>query len=112
MKGLHVEFYRPASHDNKTSNRTSDRYTEAILVGDGVFGPCDTDVDESAKTLPILIYRNYTTPGIHKIQMIHAVPLELRNAGKHTMFGGNFIYTSDSRFPQRFPIPVHDRVTP
>lgn len=25
------------------------------------------------------------------------------------MFGGNFIYTSDSRFPARHPIPVHDR---
>ena len=24
-------------------------------------------------------------------------------------FGGNFIYTSDSRFPSRFPIPIHDR---
>lgn len=26
-----------------------------------------------------------------------------------TMFGGNFIYTSDSRFPSDYPIPVHDR---
>ena len=25
------------------------------------------------------------------------------------MFGGNFVYTSDSRFPGRYPIPVHDR---
>jgi len=24
-------------------------------------------------------------------------------------FGGNFIYTSDSRFPSSFPIPIHDR---
>lgn len=26
-----------------------------------------------------------------------------------TMFGGNFIYTSDDRFPSDYPIPVHDR---
>lgn len=25
------------------------------------------------------------------------------------MMGGNFVYSSDSRFPNRFPIPVHDR---
>lgn len=25
------------------------------------------------------------------------------------MFGGNFIWTSDSRFPAKFPIKIHDR---
>jgi len=25
------------------------------------------------------------------------------------MFGGNFIYTSDSRFPNKYPIAIHDR---
>lgn len=25
------------------------------------------------------------------------------------MFSGAFVYTSDSRFPNQFPIPVHDR---
>jgi hypothetical protein len=25
------------------------------------------------------------------------------------MFGGNFVYTSDSRFPNDYPIPIHDR---
>ena len=25
------------------------------------------------------------------------------------MFGGNFVYTSDSRFPSDYPIPIHDR---
>ena len=25
------------------------------------------------------------------------------------MFGGNFIWTSDSRFPGDYPIPIHDR---
>lgn len=41
---------------------------------------------------------------------IHAVPAELE--GRHTMFGGNFIYTSDSRFRNisNQPIPIHDRV--
>ena len=40
----------------------------------------------------------------------YAVPAGLYKNNKHTMFGGNFIHTSDSRFPGRAPIPVHDRV--
>ena len=40
----------------------------------------------------------------------HAVPAGIYKSNKHSMFGGNFIHTSDSRFPGRAPIPVHDRV--
>ena len=36
--------------------------------------------------------------------------LDLLKSNTHSMFGGNFIYTSDSRFPSRAPIQVHDRV--
>lgn len=25
------------------------------------------------------------------------------------MFGGNFLYSSDSRFPFKYPLPIHDR---
>ena len=40
----------------------------------------------------------------------YAVPVKIYKSNKHSMFGGNFIHTSDSRFPGRAPIPVHDRV--
>lgn len=40
----------------------------------------------------------------------YAVPASILKGHKHSMFGGNFIYTSDSRFPEKRPIPVHDRV--
>jgi len=40
----------------------------------------------------------------------YAVPAGIYKSNKHSMFGGNFIHTSDSRFPGRAPIPVHDRV--
>lgn len=39
-----------------------------------------------------------------------AVPKSLRDAGKWPMFGGNFAYTSDSRFPADAPIKIFDRV--
>lgn len=40
---------------------------------------------------------------------VRAVPLLEWLAGRWTMMGGNFVHTSDSRFPV-YPLPVHDRV--
>lgn len=40
----------------------------------------------------------------------YAVPSGAYKNNKQTMFGGNWIYTSDSRFPSAGPIAVHDRV--
>ena len=47
----------------------------------------------------------------HRGKYMHAEPI---NPGDTSgcvgpMFGGNFVYTSDSRFPNKYPIPVHDR---
>ncbi len=51
-----------------------------------------------------LVYRE-------NLDHIHAEPVIDR--GKHYMFGGNFVKTSDSRFKDltgiRYPVPVHDR---
>ena len=41
---------------------------------------------------------------------IIAVPKSLLDSDKHYMFGGNFAYTSDSRFPSKAPIKIFDRV--
>lgn len=40
----------------------------------------------------------------------YAVPVEIYKSGRHSMAGGNFVYTSDSRFPGSAPLSVHDRV--
>lgn len=41
---------------------------------------------------------------------IIAVPYTIWKSGRHSMMGGNFLYTSDSRFPSDAPIAIHDRV--
>ena len=41
-------------------------------------------------------------------EYMYAVPVKDEN--KQTFFGGNFIYCNDSRFPNNYPIKVHDRV--
>ena len=43
-------------------------------------------------------------------QANYAVPIEIYKSKRHSMAGGNFIYTSDSRFPASAPISVHDRI--
>jgi hypothetical protein len=44
----------------------------------------------------------------------NAIPLDEARRKKWYMFGGNFLYTSDSRYKEvtscDYPIPVHDRV--
>lgn len=40
----------------------------------------------------------------------HAVPVQIYRSKKHAMFGGNFVHSSDSRFPDNAPVYVHDRV--
>ena len=44
-----------------------------------------------------------------KYSMI-AVPYSIYKSGRHSMMGGNFLYTADSRFPSEHPIAIHDRV--
>ena len=39
---------------------------------------------------------------------VYLVPYKLRK--QHTMFGGCFVYSSDSRFPENRPLPLHDRM--
>jgi hypothetical protein len=40
---------------------------------------------------------------------LHAEPVNPKKTGL-SMAGGNFVYSSDSRFPSNQPISVHDRI--
>ena len=44
---------------------------------------------------------------------LNFVPVALDHAGSWSMFGGNFVFSSDGRFVARYgaqPVAVHDRV--
>lgn len=47
-------------------------------------------------------------PGKRNLKYV-AAPIDYEGSGKWYMFGGHFIYSSDSRFPSDTPIHVHDR---
>ena len=105
---------------------------QGMLVGiyrDGHIGDCTnggvTGNERGARgaiaihqDLPELFEPKMDTPGLEIIQHpagtqygLIAVPLVFIDGDVGPMFGGNFIWTSDSRFRRLSPrpIPVHDR---
>ena len=103
-KGLTVSVLRDANGYDCTMQGPSSKLAKFTLIDDAVLAPFEPD--ENAPEINLV----RRTIGGH--EYVHAVPASL--AGKQVMFGGNFIYTSDSRFRKinAYPIPVHDRVEP
>lgn len=102
MKGLICSVYRDASGCDCTNHGVTSKAHTVILVGTGIpelFAPDD------CKPALRLVSRI-----IAGKPYLHAVPVAAQGTGiGEYMFGGNFIHTSDGRFPGRYPIPVHDR---
>jgi hypothetical protein len=97
--GLLVEIYRPYWGDCSNGG-LSHEHRKAILVGDGV-----PEIFSVTKDAPgVTIHQSQQDPNYH-----FAVPVEQPTGLCGPMFGGCFIYTSDSLFPCLYPIPLHDR---
>jgi hypothetical protein len=103
-KGLRVSIYKSGpdcTNDGVTANATS-----AVLVNaDGC--PRVPEIFGSNGDVPELII-GYDVVGGKTTY--YATPNALPPDGRTGyMFGGNFIYSEDSRFPFDYPVPVHDR---
>jgi hypothetical protein len=107
MKGLSCHVLRPVRNEEveavmyptgRTRNYPTDTLASVTLCGEGI-----VDLVEPTESQPafVLVKRNLFG-GEH----LHAEPAGLEG----TSFGGNFIFSSDGRFPSKYPIPVHDRV--
>jgi len=96
LTGLTVGVFREVDFPDCTANGITSKVSRILLVDDSIEGPFKVGKESS------ICGREY----------IHAEPrkesFEMRG-DRYGMFGGNFIYTSDSRFPNSYPIPVHDR---
>lgn len=100
-KGMLVDIYKPADGTDCTLRGVTSRSVRALLIaGD------EQELTEVRSALrdkyPILILEKDYVPGY-----VRVVPVS--NYKIRWTFGGNFIYSSDSRFPSPYPIPVHDR---
>ena len=98
--GLPVNVYRTPLGDC-TANGLSSRQTNLLLVGESI-DRVPFEVKENEDYL-VVEHRPRFNDYI-------ATPKSVLDAGVHAMFGGNFAYTSDSRFPADAPIKIMDRV--
>jgi hypothetical protein len=94
MKGLLVDVFG----SNCNNYGVTYKKELAILCGAGF-----AEIFESNSERPALVIR----PGRGGREFI-AVPTEA-SEDVYPMFGGNFVYSSDARFPSDQPIHVHDR---
>lgn len=101
-KGMLVFVYRHGS--DCTAGGITSKLDQIVLVGPGIEGPFEVKEGE-----PYLELQRKNVNG----EYLYAVP---RNDGDKSslvgpMFGGNFVYSSDSRFRRVcvYPLPVHDR---
>ncbi len=106
--GLFCSVYRDAKGTDCTNSGITSKVDRVILLGPGVEGPFDITAELPFETgyAPALYLHAWLESGeiVRRFASPHPDPHE----GGY-MFGGNFIYTSDSRFPGGCPIHVHDR---
>lgn len=81
-----------------TNNGISSKYNDLFLVGENI--PKIFEVEDIRKCIVLDYYKNY----------VRCKPVIYKN--KWYMAGGNFIYSSDSRFSNinQYPISIHDRI--
>lgn len=99
-KGLPVNVFK--TNYDCTANGISSKVDRLILIGDGVVELFEGKEDNS--DVVKLVRRQ-----IGKREYLHCEPLQKPIGKNGPMFGGNFIHTSDSRFPNDYPIAIHDR---
>jgi hypothetical protein len=104
LKGYRVDIYK--SDYNSHQNLVSYKNKSAILVTDGKHGSSQTVMSDQPYLK--LIKRN-----IFGKEYLSAEPVNYGLERNWKMFGGTFIYSSDSRFSEDIssqPVPLHDRV--
>lgn len=109
MKGLRLDIYR---HKDYFSAYTKDsdcsaggisaRCYEVTLVGPGIDEIFDATPDAPAVKLVRRV--------IGGAEYMHVEPVEpVKEGYVGYCAGGTLVYTTDSRFPSRYPLSLHDR---
>ena len=105
MKGLRCSIYRPhngsralARAPGCSNGGISEDYDSCVLVGSDIPQIFSPSVDAPM----VKLEERYLVGPV-------AIPSDQPKGLRGPMFGGSFIYTSDSRFPSEHPIPLHDR---
>lgn len=109
LSGLLASIYKDQGK-SYSNGGISERYDQVLAVGDKIDGPTWL---EHAEGRPVVQIISGNLPNTWK-----AIPVlgweaaaEIRGKMVGPMFGGCFVYSSDSRFASVFggPVPLHDR---
>jgi hypothetical protein len=98
--GLICSVYRASRFPNCTNGGVTATAEDVLLIlpGGGPFSVADV-----GDRMPVV---KLVRRGNH----LCVEPVKFPRTGSvGYMMGGNFIWTSDSRFPNEYPLPVHDR---
>lgn len=98
MNGLYCEIYKSKYGCDLNIASSGD---EVLLLGDGPFDAETTDK-------PVVKLVRLQIGGREYLHVEPVAPVPDGYIGY--MAGGNFIYTSDSRFPSDYPLSLHDRI--
>lgn len=105
---LPVSVFRDAGGGDCSNGGVSSKYDRLLLIGNGIEGFVEVDLDDEEATKQVIYLERRILFG--KQLYLTAYPFAKFTDGKWRMFGGNFAYSSDSRFPNEYPIPIHDRI--
>ena len=100
MKGLLCFLLQDKDRVDCSAGGISSRVKSVILVGPGI-----PEVFDSDEKTPAVVVRERVVFGKRYYRAVEAAKAD--DAAE--MFGGCWVYTSDSRFPFDYPIPLHDR---
>ena len=103
-KGLLVFVLRDGAGYDCTNNGVSSRFNQFVLTGEGIEGPFEPSEDTPELKLVKRKFGNR--------EYMHVEPVSDSDNKPWYMAGGNFVYTSDSRFSavSQYPLSVHDRI--
>jgi len=114
---LHVSVYRNAEIGDCTNGGISSQYNKLILIAEHVklerVEQFCNKYNYDINTCVQVYTRNLQGRNYVVVTPIH---LHENNSKQWTMFGGNYIGTSDSRFKnitknhEGYPVAIHDRV--
>lgn len=97
QKGIICSILQDKRLGNASNGGLSSKENEVVLTGDGV-----PEILWWSDRPTVILKR--------KGDYVFAVPLcDVPSGHAGWMFGGCFIWSNDSRFPSRYPIPLHDR---
>ena len=102
-----VNFYRDANGCDCTLDGVSSLHEHATLIWDE--DPPENMFTSSGEPFLMLVRRKIGGETVLSAEPLNGCGNGARGAGVWYCFGGNFIFTSDSRFPSSQPIKVHDR---